>query len=237
MAFFGERRTVADLLGLHADGDDVDCGDAGADSGADDAASVPAAAAAASSRPAKGITVEAPSPTDSSTSPASSPEGLCVSGGTSRILRRADYLWLSSNLPRPEEASGPVTSWTALYLSHRDGKSFTTLVHSLSKVPHTLLVVKDGGGGVFGMYCGDAWLVKADLDEAYLRKECPAGKSADANFYGTGDCALLAVRPEPRLYRPTRMNENYMYLQTTWIEEDMNGIAMGGLVCVSLSPP
>eukprot|EP00754_Rhynchopus_humris_P009602 Rhum_TRINITY_DN14051_c0_g1::Rhum_TRINITY_DN14051_c0_g1_i1::g.68012::m.68012 len=117
MAFSGERRSVADLLGLHADGDDADC----ADSGADDAA-VDDVDTAAASRPAKGITVEAPSPTDSSVSPASSPEGLCVSGGSSRILRRADYLWLSSNLPRPEKASGPVTSWTALYLSHRDGK-------------------------------------------------------------------------------------------------------------------
>ena len=161
-------------------------------------------------------------------------------GGTSRLIDMADLVWLNMTVPvvpRP-------TTWSAVYLSHRDGKSFQKMVHCIRNMANTLLLVRDTKGHVFGMYCGDEWKAPKDREEEFKKERAHAMRErrmgrkyeaptsgADTHFYGTGDCALLAVRPEPRLYRPTRMNENYMYLQTTWIEEDMNGIAMGGLVC------
>ena len=179
-----------------------------------------------------------------SSPPAPAPEPTrakpTLAGGSSRILSIGDLLFLNTTVPLAPRAS----TWSAVYLSHRDGKSFTKLVHSVRKMKNTLILVKDDGGHVFAMFCADEWKDPSDLEEEYVkenaraarerrlgRKYEPKKREASTNFFGDGNCALLGVQPEQALYRPTRINENFMYLQTSWPEQDMNGIAMGGLVC------
>eukprot|EP01059_Diplonema_ambulator_P028758 TRINITY_DN47681_c0_g1_i1.p1 TRINITY_DN47681_c0_g1~~TRINITY_DN47681_c0_g1_i1.p1 ORF type:complete len:284 (+),score=89.16 TRINITY_DN47681_c0_g1_i1:272-1123(+) len=159
-------------------------------------------------------------------------------GGHTELLDLGDLVFLYTRLPVHPRPS----VWSCLYMSKRDGKSFTKLVHSIRKMERTLILVRDDGGHVFGMYAGDAWKDPADREEEFRRdaarkkRENRMGRSyeisksdADTNFYGTGDCALLAVKPEQKIFRPTKMNTNYMYLQTSWPEPELNGIAMGGL--------
>eukprot|EP01061_Rhynchopus_euleeides_P028393 TRINITY_DN46266_c0_g1_i1.p3 TRINITY_DN46266_c0_g1~~TRINITY_DN46266_c0_g1_i1.p3 ORF type:complete len:285 (+),score=115.87 TRINITY_DN46266_c0_g1_i1:247-1101(+) len=159
-------------------------------------------------------------------------------GGSTTIMNMGDLLFLNTIVPLVPRA----TMWSAVYLSHRDGKSFTKLVHSIRNMKNTLILVKDDGGHIFGIFCGDKWKDPSDLEEEYVKEKANAARerrlgrkyepkksTADTNFFGTGDCALIAVQPDQAIYRPTRINENFMYLQTSWPEQDLNGLALGGL--------
>ncbi|KAJ9469726.1 PIF1 helicase-like protein [Diplonema papillatum] len=162
-----------------------------------------------------------------------------LANGMTRILDAGDLMFLNTRLPVTPRAS----VWSALYLSYRDGKSFTSLVHSVRNIKNTLIIIKDDGGQVFGLFAGDQWKLPEDLDEEATkekaraaresrmgRKYVPKKSEGDANFFGDGNCALVGIKPDQSLHRPTRQNSNFMYLQTKWPEKEANGLAMGGMV-------
>eukprot|EP00756_Hemistasia_phaeocysticola_P019783 Hpha_TRINITY_DN15680_c3_g8::TRINITY_DN15680_c3_g8_i5::g.99974::m.99974 len=172
--------------------------------------------------------------------PRAVPPGPAFHGGATRLLSRADIEFLSdqAGYPRPNH-------WGALYLSHRDGKSFSCLLYGHRK-PHfapgivgkarVVLVVRDQQGALFGGYSGCVW---KDPDTIHREAERerrvrnrpgatsppPAtGAQPDQGFHGEGECHVFTLRPERDVYHPSGRNANYKVLQTTWPEEDYNGM-------------
>ena len=149
---------------------------------------------------------------------------------TSKLLSAEQVAWVSRAVPMERRAR----VWSRLYDSSEDGLSLTNFVFKIRQVKHTLIIVRDTEGHVFAMYNGDKWLDPSDLKEHFARKAGGGGGGArgkqDQNFYGEGNCALLAVAPTREVFLPTKADANYLHLQTAWPEAERNGVAMGGLV-------
>ncbi len=98
---------------------------------------------------------------------------------------------------------------THMRLLVRTADKIRFMTHVLEK-GHSVLVIRDKGGHVFGGYAGSDW-VKAP------------------KFYGPTNCFVFAVRPHAALYRATGDNNNFMYLNHA-SKTLYNGIGMGGQV-------
>ena len=66
-------------------------------------------------------------------------------------------------------------NWTLLYATHRDGISLHTLMRKAERQAPTVLVVRDGGGALFGALVTEAW-------------------HTAPRFYGTGESFVFQVR-------------------------------------------
>lgn len=64
--------------------------------------------------------------------------------------------------------------WSLLYTTSRDGISLHTLMRKAAGYAPTLLVVRDGGGAVFGAYVAEPW-------------------RTGTRFYGTGETFVFQV--------------------------------------------
>eukprot|EP01060_Flectonema_neradi_P025762 TRINITY_DN34599_c0_g1_i1.p1 TRINITY_DN34599_c0_g1~~TRINITY_DN34599_c0_g1_i1.p1 ORF type:complete len:300 (+),score=41.87 TRINITY_DN34599_c0_g1_i1:52-900(+) len=158
--------------------------------------------------------------------------------GAESLLKEDELLWLNTSIsvyPRPR-------SWRCCYSSKKDGKSFAKLFDCITGKEKTLLIVRDDGGHVFGFWSRDEWEDPAVRDEklqleiAKREKELRMGRKyeipksrGDINFFGSGHCSLIGIRPEREIYPPSGMNHNYQYLQTNWPEPEQNGLAVGGI--------
>ncbi|EPZ35383.1 TLD-domain-containing protein [Rozella allomycis CSF55] len=119
----------------------------------------------------------------------------------STLMDKFSILGISTHL-RPEYRN----KWQRTFLSERDGKSWIQFVNSLRG--STIIVVKDSKGYIFGGFTCDIWKM-------------------NPNFYGSGDGFLFQLHPELKVFKPTGINNNFMYLN--YNKQSLpNGIGFGG---------
>ncbi|CAG9463329.1 unnamed protein product [Pedinophyceae sp. YPF-701] len=105
--------------------------------------------------------------------------------GSSRILGEAQIRSLTAALPLRVRQR----RWVLQYTSARHGTSLATLYRQCSAA-HSVLVVRDSGGYVFGTYATEPWKVSP-------------------RYYGTGECFVFQLAPHAVAFRwrqgdPTR---------------------------------
>jgi len=100
-------------------------------------------------------------------------------------------------------------SWLLAYSTRRDGTALSTLLRRARGLAPTVLLVRDGGGGVFGAFCPEAW-------------------RRAARFYGSGEAFVFQLAPHLVAYpwraRGARGGRRNDYFQLCAAE----GLAMGG---------
>ncbi|GAM18493.1 hypothetical protein SAMD00019534_016680 [Acytostelium subglobosum LB1] len=94
------------------------------------------------------------------------------------------------------------------YNSINDGVSFGTFYRLMEHVEQCLLLVKDDGGHVFGVYCSDT-----------IRPR--------SSYYGGGETFMFTLLPELQVFKWTK--ENDMFLQTSHEYLAVGGGSMFGL--------
>ncbi|KAF8927430.1 hypothetical protein BGZ52_004466 [Haplosporangium bisporale] len=95
-----------------------------------------------------------------------------------------------------------------LFSSKTSGASFSTLLQKVSYQGPTLVIMKDEDGYIFGAYADQDW-------------------EQGPKFYGTDRSFLFTIRPTFRIYRPTRVNNNFQYLDSG-TKTLPNGMGFGG---------
>ncbi|KAF9967218.1 hypothetical protein BGZ70_010372 [Mortierella alpina] len=171
--------------------------------------------------------------------------GLDVAPRFSRLLSVADFFQLQYALPTPVignvlSANPPTSSSThgskqgpggaagsssgegshsndsvrptpplrLLFSSRTSGASFSTLLQKITYQGPTLVVMKDEDGYIFGAYADQDW-------------------EQGPKFYGTDRSFLFTIRPQFRIYRPSKLNANYQYLDSG-TKTLPNGMGFGG---------
>ncbi|CAO3567736.1 unnamed protein product [Mortierella alpina] len=172
--------------------------------------------------------------------------GLDVAPRFSRLLSVADFFQLRYALPTPVignvSSSNPPTSSSThsskqgpggaaarsssgegshsnnsvrptpplrlLFSSRTSGASFSTLLQKITYNGPTLVVMKDEDGYIFGAYADQDW-------------------EQGPKFYGTDRSFLFTIRPQFRIYRPSKLNLNYQYLDSG-TKTLPNGMGFGG---------
>ncbi|KAI1300386.1 hypothetical protein EDD11_006230 [Mortierella claussenii] len=102
----------------------------------------------------------------------------------------------------------PTPPMRLLFLSKTSGASFSTLLQKITFQGPTLVVMKDEDGYVFGAYADQDW------------EQRP-------KFYGSDRSFLFTIRPTFRIYRPSRVNSNFQYLDYG-TKTLPNGVGFGG---------
>jgi len=82
-----------------------------------------------------------------------------------------------------------------LFSSKTSGASFSTLLQKIMYQGPTLVVMKDEDGYIFGAYADQDW-------------------EQGPKFFGTDRSFLFSIRPKLRIYRPSRVNNNFQYLDS-----------------------
>ncbi|KAF8984956.1 hypothetical protein BGZ46_006443 [Entomortierella lignicola] len=95
-----------------------------------------------------------------------------------------------------------------LFSSKTSGASFSTLIQKITFQGPTLIVMKDEDGYIFGAYADQDWEQKP-------------------KFYGSDRSFLFSIQPKFRIYRPSRVNNNFQYLDYG-TKTLPNGIGFGG---------
>lgn len=152
--------------------------------------------------------------------------GIAPAPNFSRLLSAADFFQLQYALPTPsyltssfgskKQGSGTATSAKGgggkgeieqgletqptpplklLFSSKTSGASFSTLLQKVTYQGPTLVIMKDEDGYVFGAYADQDW-------------------EQGPKFYGSDRSFLFTIRPTFRIYRPTRVNTNFQYLDS-----------------------
>ncbi|KAG0255989.1 hypothetical protein BG011_004825 [Mortierella polycephala] len=153
--------------------------------------------------------------------------GIDVAPYYSRLLTVADFFQLRYALPTPiyfkeGEGSGsgstgldqtmtesrPCPPLRLLFSSKTSGASFSTLLQKTMYQGPTLVVMKDEDGYIFGAYADQDW-------------------EQGPKFYGTDRSFLFTIRPNFRIYRPSRVNNNFQYLDSG-TKTLPNGMGFGG---------
>ena len=83
-------------------------------------------------------------------------------------------------------------AWSLAYSTKRDGTSLKSLYRRSSGKGVTVLVVRDGGGAIFGAFCTEAWKVHA-------------------RYVGTGESFVFTLAPEGMKYAWSGENDYYMF--------------------------
>lgn len=122
-------------------------------------------------------------------------------GGT--LLDLPMLILLNQAIPQQHRSE-----WRHAYDSRQHGESFTTLVKLIKGRGPTLIIIEDDDGHVFGGFAAETWQL-------------------NPSFTGSHQCFLFTLRPQYGIYRPTGLNQNYMYLDVGQ-ETLPNGIGMGG---------
>ncbi|KAG0000107.1 hypothetical protein BGZ80_002673 [Entomortierella chlamydospora] len=163
-------------------------------------------------------------------------KGLDVAPYFSRLLTVADFFQLRYALPTPiyntppppgpskkQGTSGSSASpdgadqiseskstppLRLLFSSKTSGESFSTLMQKITFQGPTLVIMKDEDGYIFGAYADQDWEQKP-------------------NFYGSDRSFLFTIQPKFRIYRPSRVNNNFQYLDYG-TKTLPNGIGFGG---------
>ncbi|KAF9345246.1 hypothetical protein BGX26_003357 [Mortierella sp. AD094] len=154
----------------------------------------------------------------------------------SRLLTVADFFQLRYALPTPvysispppgsskkqgtscgsaspagaDQISGskPTPPLRLLFSSKTSGASFSTLLQKITFQGPTLIIMKDEDGYIFGAYADQEWEQKP-------------------KFYGSDRSFLFTIQPKFRIYRPSRVNNNFQYLDYG-TKTLPNGIGFGG---------
>ncbi|KAF9388886.1 hypothetical protein CPC16_006204 [Podila verticillata] len=165
--------------------------------------------------------------------------GIAPAPNFSRLLSAADFFQLHYALPTPsyltssfgskKQGSGsataakggggkggieqdletqPMPPMKLLFSSKTSGASFSTLLQKVSYQGPTLVIMKDEDGYIFGAYADQDW-------------------EQGPKFYGTDRSFLFTIRPTFRIYRPTRVNNNFQYLDSG-TKTLPNGMGFGG---------
>ncbi|XP_063237147.1 MTOR-associated protein MEAK7 [Bacillus rossius redtenbacheri] len=123
--------------------------------------------------------------------------------GFPSVLDLSHVLFLNAALPSALQAE-----WRLLFSTALHGESFSKMVgHILGQGP-TLLIVRDGGGHIFGGFASESWKISP-------------------NFLGDSSCFLFTVTPSMGVYETTGYNDHYQYLNIQ--QQTMpNGLGMGG---------
>lgn len=151
--------------------------------------------------------------------------GIAPAPSFSRLLSVADFFQLQYALPTPSylnssfgskkqgsatAAKGggggkggmeqsleakPTPPLKLLFSSKTSGASFSTLLQKVTYQGPTLVIMKDEDGYIFGAYADQDW-------------------EQGPKFYGTDRNFLFTIRPTFRIYRPTRVNNNFQYLDS-----------------------
>lgn len=151
--------------------------------------------------------------------------GIAPAPNFSRLLSVADFFQLQYALPTPSylissfgskkqvsatSAKGggggkggieqgfeaqPTPPLKLLFSSKTSGASFSTLLQKVTYQGPTLVIMKDEDGYIFGAYADQDW-------------------EQGPKFYGTDRSFLFTIRPTFRIYRPTRVNNNFQYLDS-----------------------
>ncbi|KAF9157552.1 hypothetical protein DFQ26_008610 [Actinomortierella ambigua] len=104
--------------------------------------------------------------------------------------------------------SAPCPPFRLLFSSKTSGASFSTLLQKILYQGPTIMIMKDEDGYIFGAYADADW-------------------EQGPKFYGTDRSFLFTIYPQFRIYRPTRVNQNYQYLDSG-TKTLPNGIGFGG---------
>ncbi|KAG0040164.1 hypothetical protein BGZ82_004823 [Podila clonocystis] len=164
--------------------------------------------------------------------------GIAPAPSFSRLLSVADFFQLQYALPTPsylissfgtkKQASAtsakgggggkggmeqgleaqPTPPLKLLFSSKTSGASFSTLLQKVTYQGPTLVIMKDEDGYIFGAYADQDW-------------------EQGPKFYGTDRSFLFTIRPTFRIYRPTRVNSNFQYLDSG-TKTLPNGMGFGG---------
>ncbi|KAF8057677.1 PAP17 [Scenedesmus sp. PABB004] len=115
------------------------------------------------------------------TSPANirAPGAALPAGGAPPVLSQPSVVAQPAALAALAAALPPLhrgTPWLLIYSTARDGTSLATLLRKAERVAPSLLLVRDGGGGVFGAFVAEAW-------------------RAAPRFYGTGESFVFQLAP------------------------------------------
>ncbi|KAF9941941.1 hypothetical protein BGZ67_003512 [Mortierella alpina] len=102
----------------------------------------------------------------------------------------------------------PTPPLRLLFSSRTSGASFSTLLQRITYQGPTLVVMKDEDGYIFGAYADQDW-------------------ELGPKFYGTDRSFLFTIRPQFRIYRPSKLNSNYQYLDSG-TKTLPNGMGFGG---------
>ena len=101
----------------------------------------------------------------------------CTEKPTHPVVTPAFASHLAEHLPQMEFRK----EWCLLYNSEVHGKSFTRLCERITSQGPTLLVVRDGTGGLFGGFCCDSWQSVAEREQA-AKFNCAARSSLSKNW-------------------------------------------------------
>ncbi|CAG8607687.1 10109_t:CDS:2 [Paraglomus brasilianum] len=121
----------------------------------------------------------------------------------SNLLTPSDYFCVCQHLP-PDCVTTP---HQLLFSSIIDGKSWTSFLSSILYVGSTLLILKSSKY-IFGGFAYSDWELAP-------------------KFYGSNEAFLFSIRPKLRIYKSSRYNDHYQYLNSG-TETLRNGLGMGG---------
>ncbi|KAF9439358.1 hypothetical protein BGZ76_000019 [Entomortierella beljakovae] len=110
----------------------------------------------------------------------------------------------ADNLSEPK----PTPPLRLLFSSKVSGASFSTLLQNISFQGPTLIILKDEDGYIFGAYADQDWEQKP-------------------KFYGSDRTFLFTIQPKFRIFRPSKVNNNFQYLDYG-TKTLPNGIGFGG---------
>ena len=86
-----------------------------------------------------------------------------------------------------------IRDWSLLYSTEQHGCSLRTALHRCERQGPTVLLVLDGQGHIFGVFCSESW------------------RQSDLKHYGgNGETFLFKVHPEFSVYKWTRANDHFM---------------------------
>mmetsp|Transcript_21828 Transcript_21828/g.31308 ORF Transcript_21828/g.31308 Transcript_21828/m.31308 type:complete len:149 (+) Transcript_21828:3-449(+) len=114
-------------------------------------------------------------------------------------------------------------AWHRLYTSDVDGFSFNRLqLALLSYAGPTIMIIRAAkNGSIFGAFTSSAWKESKD-------------------FFGNSDCLLYQIEPSLGIYRPRRMDRNFMYCNSAarskGYDQLAHGIGFGGSSNLSSDP-
>ncbi|GAX76085.1 hypothetical protein CEUSTIGMA_g3528.t1 [Chlamydomonas eustigma] len=100
-------------------------------------------------------------------------------------------------------------SWQLTYCTHRDGYSLHTLYRKASGKAHTLLIVQDTNGHVFGAYASEPWRIHT-------------------RFYGTGETCVFQLHPRQLLWRWSGFQEGGHQKDDYFQFSTHEGLGVGG---------
>eukprot|EP00039_Didymoeca_costata_P015800 m.273679 g.273679 ORF g.273679 m.273679 type:complete len:450 (-) comp16282_c7_seq1:145-1494(-) len=121
----------------------------------------------------------------------------------SSLLGAVGSTFLHGALPEPTR-----DQWTRIFHSKLHGGSFSAVRREILEAGSTLMIIRDKGGAIFGGYAHENWKQNPD-------------------FYGSDKCFLFSIHPRMEVYRPSGLNENFLYFNFG-METLPNGLGMGG---------